>query len=106
MSADAGAMLASINVYLSFSGDTAWQLVRPLLRLLLWLVPEHIPLQGMQPPALMQQPAVSPVLGAIPGASWQAELGAAYARDVATVSVENVQCRLQQSTTCLELMVC
>jgi hypothetical protein len=99
-------MLLSITACESFSGGTAWQLIRPLLRLLLWLVPAHIPLQGVCRPALMQQPAGSPLVRAIPGANWQAELGAAYARDVATVGEENLQRRRQllQSTICPDLM--
>jgi hypothetical protein len=91
MSADAAAMVKSITTCPSLSEDTVWQLERPLLRLLLWLVPAHIPVRGVPPPALMQQPSGSRVVGAVPGVNWQAELGAVYARDVATVSVEKLQ---------------
>jgi hypothetical protein len=86
MSANAAAMLVTINR--RASADTVWQLTRPLLRLLLWLIPAHIPLRGVHPPALMQQPAELSLAGATPGASWQAELGPAYVADVATVSVQ------------------
>jgi hypothetical protein len=101
MSLDAAAVLMLAPCQ-SISSDTAWQLVRPLLRLHLWLVPAHIPLRSVQPAALMQQPAGSPLAGATPEANWKADLGAAYACNVATVSA---QMQLQ-SATCPELMAC
>jgi hypothetical protein len=84
MTDDAGAMLVRLSTCQPLPGNSLWQLMRPLLRLLLWLIPAHVPVLGVHPPPTLQQP---PLAGAKPKAGWQAQLGAAYTRNVASVSV-------------------
>jgi hypothetical protein len=68
------------------SEDAGWLLSRPLLRLLLWLLPVHVPAETpAQPP--------EPESAAGLSTDWKQGFAASYVRDVATVSLVCLQRR-------------
>jgi hypothetical protein len=80
------------------SGDTPWLLVRPVLRLLLWLIPEHVPLP-LASATMSSSQAVKETLTTFKddkqtkptGSSvdWQQEVAQAFVAEVATVSPQH-----------------
>jgi hypothetical protein len=64
------------------SEDAGWLLSRPLLRLLLWLLPVHV---SAETPTQPTEP--EPKSAASPSADWKQGFGVSYVRDVATVSL-------------------
>jgi hypothetical protein len=97
LSAGAATVLEAVCSARHVSEDTTWQLLRPIFRLLLWLIPEHVPMSGVTPATLLPG-SVSPEhrpAAAQQGrsnnsatqADWRQGFEIAYARDVATVGV-------------------
>jgi hypothetical protein len=95
--------------------DTTWLLLQPLLRLLLWLIPEHVP----QHPQLHQGPGSPRVSAAAqaPAAhqgsvkdqgpqtlsgsgDWRYSLGLAYAREIVRVSPLEVKAMMCVASKC------
>jgi hypothetical protein len=82
--------------------DTSWLMLRPVLRLLLWLVPEHAPEPSKAPAAARPQSDSSG--SAIQGRGkhnkaststsedWRCSLSLAYIKDIATVGDQGRSC--------------
>jgi hypothetical protein len=95
LSAGAATILELLRHWDSLPPDMSWLLVRPIVRLLLWLLPEHLPSVSepgraaeLRPPAMSATATDQCKLshGAASGGSWKHSFGAAFTADVATVS--------------------
>jgi hypothetical protein len=98
LAGDCATVLESLCTFDSISADKAWLVLRPVLRVLLWLVPEHVPLHT----SLLEDPAAAARLssqrstkaekrggqakaGTVAPADWKASFPTSFVQDVATV---------------------
>jgi hypothetical protein len=100
LSTDAASILSILKNSTSLSEETEWLMSRPLLRLLLWLVPEHILLPESPPGAASAAHVLPAEHGTIaanggkqkeararPDEDWKQGAAISFAHDVTTVSM-------------------
>jgi hypothetical protein len=97
LSADASTLLQSLGNTQDITAGSAWPLLRPLLRLLLWLLPEHVPLPLTDAAMSQSQPSEtgqSRHSTAAPTAvgQWRQEVASSYVQAVVTVGDQGTCC--------------
>jgi hypothetical protein len=87
LSADAATLGMSINNIKALPEDTIWVLLRPVLRLCLWLLPEHV--HASAPQAVQQggSPTAEGSSGGTISVDWRPKFAVLFVTSVATVSV-------------------
>jgi hypothetical protein len=90
LSTDAATILELFREWADLPADTSWVLLRPVLRLLLWLLPEH--LQVVTEADRAPELSVAASSGFAKGKQcldgrWKNSFVSSFAADVATVSV-------------------
>jgi hypothetical protein len=92
--ADSGvSLLEALTSKRPFQPELSWIVIRPVLRLLLWLLPEHVPssetLEALDKQAQQAQGHIRPkqgnTTGVPPADDWRITLTPAYMAAVATV---------------------
>jgi hypothetical protein len=101
LSADAGSFLIALTRFEDMDEEIQWPLLRPVMRLLLWLIPEHLPVPVTVKALTVQPPGQGTAAGGRgrqntsllkqPDGGWREEATTTFAREVATVSLLQLQ---------------